>query len=400
MSAYYHDDPVEFPEPKSKKFPALFALLLFLFAGGNFIQTTLAANISLNSGGRVEFGQASSIATACSEGSTLAVTPKSEFINSAGAGAYYVKSVTVSGIPSSCNGKDFNISFFDNTNNSTALPIFETSTSIATVWNNGGAFVEGYLGTGTTITSGSGTFTVSFNSPVALSGDAQKITLQSTEHKSWTCADGKRPCALGDPGPGGGFVTFVSAGFNCGPTATATCKYLEIAPSGWNGSDNEKAAWSSSAQRYTQIVGTGGMVSDNNTYSVSSIGRGYLNTLAIIAKDNSTSIAAYRARAYQGGGLSDWYLPNVAEANQLCQWTNAQNLNPGQYCNSYWPTANNARWGAQLGGLVIGDGENAYYWTSSEGSYLAGRAVSISEGVGQNFDKPRSYLVRPVRAFN
>jgi hypothetical protein len=98
--------------------------------------------------------------------------------------------------------------------------------------------------------------------------------------------------------------------------------------------------------------------------------------------------------------LNDWYLPNVSEANQLCQWTNAQNLNPGQFCNSYWPSANNVRWGAQFGGFVLGDGLNAYYWTSSEGGYQSGRAVSITEGAGQDLTKQSQYLIRPIRAFN
>ena len=109
MSDYYHDDPVEFSEPKSKKFQGFVAFLLFIFAGGSFLQSTLAANITLNSG-PVEFGQGASIVAACSEGSPLSVIPKSEFVNAAGAGAHYIKSITVSGIPSSCNGKDFNIS--------------------------------------------------------------------------------------------------------------------------------------------------------------------------------------------------------------------------------------------------------------------------------------------------
>jgi alpha-tubulin suppressor-like RCC1 family protein len=184
VSDYYHDDPVEHSEPRSKKFPGFVAFLLFVFAGGSFLQTTLAANITLNSG-PIEFGQGVSIATACSEGSALTVTPQSEFRNASGAGAYYVKSITVSGIPSSCNGKDFQISLYDSVPNSDALPIFDTSKRVVTVYNNAGTFQQGFQGTGSTVSSASGSFTVTFTSPLALSSDAMKVTLQSSEHVGW-----------------------------------------------------------------------------------------------------------------------------------------------------------------------------------------------------------------------
>jgi alpha-tubulin suppressor-like RCC1 family protein len=185
VSDYYHDDPTELSEPKSKKLPALLAFILFVIAGGSFLQTTLAANISLNSGGQVEFGQGTSIATACSQGSVLSVIPKSEFVNAAGAGDHYVKSIQISGIPSSCNGKDFNISLYNNTPNSDALAIFGISKSVATVYSNDGTFQQGYQGTGSTVSSTSGGFTITFTSPVALSSNAAKITLQSSEHRDW-----------------------------------------------------------------------------------------------------------------------------------------------------------------------------------------------------------------------
>ena len=397
MSDYYHDDPVEESRPKSKKLPGLFALLLFIFAGGNFLQTTLAANISLGSGGQVEFGQASSIVTACSEGYPLTVTPKSEFVNSAGAGAHYVKSVQVSGIPASCNGKDFNISFFD-ANNSNALPLFETTTSIATVWNNGGTFVEGYQGTGTTITSGSGTFTVAFNSPVALSADAQKITLQSTEHKSWTCADGKRPCVVGETGPGGGIVFYVNAAtFNCGPTWSATCKYLEVAPSGWNGGTDPTSRWISEAYRYSNINSAEGTTSDTGHLSYQSIGRGYRNSLAITSRDNSTSAASV-ARKYTGGGLNDWYLPNFSEMNTFCHWNTGTTPASGIRCENIGGSdalLNKSRFGAQLAGIV-----RAQYWTSTEKNDFNADNYDFNDAANYGDSKNTQKRIRPIRAFN
>jgi hypothetical protein len=53
----YHDDPSETESNSTKhKFSSILAFLLLLVGGTYLVQTTLAANISLNSG-PVEFGQ-------------------------------------------------------------------------------------------------------------------------------------------------------------------------------------------------------------------------------------------------------------------------------------------------------------------------------------------------------
>jgi len=155
-----------------------------------YYQTTLAANINLNSGRSVEFGQSVSTTTACSGSDNLVVTPTSTFTNATnGTGSYYLTSVKVSGIPASCNGKDINISFYDSATGSSALPLFSNlfgeNRRVATVYNNAGFFQKGFQGSGTEVSSSSGSFTVTFKTPAALSTDAMKVTLQSTEHKNW-----------------------------------------------------------------------------------------------------------------------------------------------------------------------------------------------------------------------
>ena len=104
MTEFYYDDPVQEPVKKRKNSKSILASVMLLFAGGLFLNTTLAANISLNSSGKVEFGQGISITAACSGSSVLTATPNSSFVNTSGSGAFYFNSVTVSGIPSSCNG--------------------------------------------------------------------------------------------------------------------------------------------------------------------------------------------------------------------------------------------------------------------------------------------------------
>ena len=180
---FYSDDPIEeTPNPIKRKFSSIFAFLLLVVGGTYLVQTTLAANISLNTGAPVEFGQGVSATTACSGATNLTITPNSTFTNVSGGGAHYFSSVTVSNIPSNCNGKDFTINAFGNTS-SAPLAIFNSTSTSAVVYSNAGTFELGAgTTTGASITSGSGTFTLTFTTPVATSGSVFKVTLQSSEH--------------------------------------------------------------------------------------------------------------------------------------------------------------------------------------------------------------------------
>ena len=100
------------------------------------------------------------------------------------------------------------------------------------------------------------------------------------------------------------------------------------------------------------------------------IGTGQANTDAIIAQNGSGSdFAAGIARAYRGGGYTDWYLPSQDELNKL-------------YINQ------NA-----VGGFT------GIYWSSSE--YRENSAYSKRFGSGDPYDHEKSYtwLVRAVRSF-
>ena len=192
MSDYYHDDPVEV-EKSGHLTSKLITSAVVVIASVFFFQGTLASNISINSGQNIEFGQSVAVTAVCSGSENLTVTPSSSFVNASnGTGTHYLSTVSVSGIPSSCEGKDFNISFYDSATGSSALPIFtppfESSKSVATVYNNAGYFQGGFQSTGTTVSGASGAFTVTFKTPVALSTNTMKVTLQSTEHKDWAQA--------------------------------------------------------------------------------------------------------------------------------------------------------------------------------------------------------------------
>ena len=108
------------------------------------------------------------------------------------------------------------------------------------------------------------------------------------------------------------------------------------------------------------------------------IGSGAANTDAIIAQNGAgTTYAAGLARAYNGGGYSDWYLPSTDELFKL-------------YLNR-----------AAIGGFHNAGGDWPYYWGSSEvesnpdGAWLQ----YFGDGYQDTYILQVSYRVRAVRAF-
>jgi len=198
---YYHDDPVEQISKKSLRSKFL-STGVVIVGSIFFLQSTLAGNISLNSNRGIEFGQSVSQAVACSGSTDLTLTPRSSFANGSGAsGAHYLNSITVSNIPNSCYGVDFIINAF-NESSSTPLALFNTTSTSAVVYNNNGTFSRGIGSNGSTVSSGSGTFTVTFDGPVALASSVQKLAIQSVTHAPFFKAIdlGDHSCLVSDSG--------------------------------------------------------------------------------------------------------------------------------------------------------------------------------------------------------
>jgi hypothetical protein len=393
---YYCDDPVA-PVVKRRNFGA-FGSSIMLIVAGLFLSNTYAANISLSSDARVEFGQGVSMTTACSGSQALTVTPYSTFVNTSGAGSFYFNSVKVSGIPVSCYGVNFTINAYGETSTS-PLSIFNTNDKSAIVSNNAGTF---QLATGSTsgasISSGSGTFTITFTNPVATAGSVSRLTIQSSPFTAPTCAQGGT-CSVGDIGPGGGRIFFVSAsGFNCGPTYTSTgsptgglCKHLESAPAGWNSGSDPTLIGAVTGYQNIDVPGiTNEATAFNNALA---IGLGYKNSVAIVTQNGAGSTyAAGAARSYSGGSKSDWYLPTLAELNLLCQWNRGVTQDVVTLCAG---GTVNSGFGASGSGFTEG-----FYWTSSghntQYSWVETMAGN-NQGHGRK-DLP-NYYVRPIRAF-
>lgn len=320
--AEYDDLEVETRGPKRtlQKLLALSAVAAVVVMG-----STLAANINLGSSGPIEFGQGVLSTTACSGNTALTIVPKAEFTNTSGAGAFYFKSITVKDIPVGCQGSDFILNAYGDT--STApLELFNTTSTSATIYDNAGTFQAGLNSAGMTVSSGSDSFTVTFTNPVAVTSAVYKITIQSGAHAVSACFS-TGACTVGEEGPGGGIIVYTSVGgFNCGPTWSDTCHNLEAAPLNWNGGSND-FIWANVAYQ-GQFVG-GSTVARSLTSD--ELGRGYMNSIAIVNEGNDATTAAGKARAYTGGGKTDWYLPSPGDWQVMSSYLTSTDLPMGLY---------------------------------------------------------------------
>ena len=179
---------------------------------------------------------------------------------------------------------------------------------------------------------------------------------------SKTCANGG-VCAVGDTGPGGGKIFLTPS-----TTGNSTGKYFEAAPTSWNGGADPTVNWCNITNGAVGVSAQG-----------TSIGSGQGNSTAI--GSYCSSGAAVTARAYRGGGFSDWFLPSEDELNAL-----------------------------QAVRVTIGGFESATYWSSTE--IASGRSgafagptreaypVYFPTGGSNLWYKSQSYHVRPVRMFS
>ena len=115
--------------------------------------------------------------------------------------------------------------------------------------------------------------------------------------------------------------------------------------------------------------------------SATTIGTGSANTDAIIAAQGptETSYAAGLARAYTGGGYTDWFLPSKDELNKM--YLNRATINTTAASNS----------GSDFG--------NSSYWSSTEGDSSHAWLQVFANGFQYNVDKDYPSFVRAVRAF-
>ncbi|HNX58437.1 MAG TPA: DUF1566 domain-containing protein, partial [Spirochaetota bacterium] len=124
--------------------------------------------------------------------------------------------------------------------------------------------------------------------------------------------------------------------------------------------------WAVAAKQSTAVSGGTG----------EALGTGSSNTDKIIDQnDAGTTYAAGLARAYNGGGYTDWYLPSSYELHKL-------------YLNK-----------SAVGGFA-----DSVYWSSTEGGSMGGSSLAYCEnfnggGGGVTNYKNNTFYVRAVRSF-
>lgn len=228
----------------------------------------------------------------------------------------------------------------------------------------------------------------------------------STTQVALTCATGGT-CVVGDRGPGGGIVFYVSTApfTSTGSTCNTTCKYLEVAPATWQSAGTTVAndttyQWSNNTSVGTpQDKSTVGTESgfDNEKFSWK-IGQGFYNTSVMkVAGASSTAQAA--VLAYAGNVTAgQWFIPSANELNELCKYARGQLTgNVRVACDS----SGTLKTGTlnDLGGFV-----SSLYMSSSEWWNDGARSQYFNtDGFGGSRQrggvKDLFIYVRPIRAF-
>jgi hypothetical protein len=195
--------------------------------------------------------------------------------------------------------------------------MFATSKTVATIWNNAGTFQVGSGSTGSSVTSGSGTFTITFTTPVALASGVSRVTLQSTSHAAYTCA-ADLICNVGDISPSGGTIFYksVTAFTETGTVCGSNCYYLEWAPGNWNGGTKDSGVsvnfWKNGDTYVGTSAGGSGLMSD---VTRDEFGYGYANTNALIVAGDTSGMSTL-VRSYagpRGNTAGQWFVGSKAE---------------------------------------------------------------------------------------
>lgn len=200
--------------------------------------------------------------------------------------------------------------------------------------------------------------------PIGATGPAGTPGINGS-NATLTCAQGGT-CVIGDTGPGGGKVFYISPT----PNTTATpWRYLEVAPKTWNGGTSDPYAlpWCSNTTNYVPSLFDG---STSSLQTSTAIGQGFSNTQKMLR--GCSFGAANAVAAYSGGGKSDWFLPSKDEFHEYYKQRD-----------------------------VVGDyGINYYYRTSSESAPNdVWHQWFLNSGHQTLFAKNGEAYVRPIRAF-
>ncbi len=187
--------------------------------------------------------------------------------------------------------------------------------------------------------------------------------------RSITWGSGSVTYALGDIGPGGGLVFLISGGLT-----------YEMAPKTWGANETTNIQWCSDG---SNPVSTG-----------TAVGTGRENTTAMLTSAGAfvacTVSAPNAARAYRGGGKSDWFLPSQDELNAMCNYSRNPSAPPTGVCTG----GQNAAFARGAYGFATDN-----YWSSSQLNASSAWYQYFRFGNQYDAAKTNPLRVRPVRAF-
>lgn len=193
-----------------------------------------------------------------------------------------------------------------------------------------------------------------------------------------SCTKDEKPkYALGDQGPGMGTIFYVAdKPFPCGFELSEYCSFLEVAPAGWSADDKDPVATMSLVPyKYSQYV--------KDHTATEPVGLGMHNTLVLTSDTNSPASAVEVAAQYNGGGLSDWYVPSLQE---LLLLQKSQSRSTGLQADVYWSSSEYDTFGTMMWAIHMFNPKSEEWLTSD---YIPPSPIAKVD---------RGY-VRPIRAF-
>jgi len=387
-----------------KRFSRL--LVIGAIAGVIAIGSTLAANINLNTGHPIEFGQGTAATVSC-QSNPIMVKPKEMLLNSTN--TFVLSGLSIQNIDQvSCFGYYLKISIWPTAGSLPLMTFDITNDSKGGCWRVSAVKASDILDYhGACSYTGIELFTLS-NSNFDDSGlnnipanSIGRITIESSATEPTLGYEAVYPPGrylIGSNGPGGGKVFYFSAAefTESGSACNTHCHSLEVAPSGWNNSgspaDDPNPNWlTGETVATTQDLTPANQSGFANETANWAIGMGFNNTqLMIEPSESKAAVLAY------AGGLTagQWFIPSMNELNELCKYASGQTAGVPSV-----PCAAGGTFGTS-GARTPHDGfVFDTYWSSSESGIKNAQTLSFGEAIRDSLPKDQYLFVRPIHAF-
>jgi hypothetical protein len=376
-----------------------------------FINLTFASNITLNTGQPIQFGQGIVLTTTCDTYLTVKLTREFDTATN----SFMVKDLILGDISTKLHSKRLSLALRNDATDTllTSSNLYFDLDASGIVFTSPLAHTDSINYTSTSAYGANeiGTSSITFtnirktdNSKIP-ADDVSRVLFESSKGGGCTaptisCANGGT-CSVGDTGPGGGPVIYVSATPITLRSAGKTVTRIEMAPNTWIGVTYATDPNIAMCQAYNGggplWTGSrpGGWLGYSNVSLPTGLGYGLENTNKLLSFNSSNvscaeaGQAASVARNYSGGGLNDWFLPSLDELNIVCRYANTLSMTSTAICTS----------GTVRGGFL--DTPNSSWWSSSIYDNQLNYVIRIrgADGTYRFSTQSNTASVRPIRMF-